>query len=107
MSFRVLLLPAAEGDLEDIWHHVAHTDGRGRADRLLDALEERCQVLADMPNRGNVPKELRSLGITEYRELHQGPYRIIYRIMVERVVVYAVLDERRDMQSLLLRRLTR
>ena len=47
------------------------------------------------------------LGITDYREAHFKPYRIIYRVMGQQVIVYCVLDGRRDMQSLLLRRLMR
>jgi toxin ParE1/3/4 len=50
---------------------------------------------------------LRGLGITEYREVHHDPYRIIYRVFERRVVVYCVLDGRRDMQSLLQMRLLR
>lgn len=33
-----------------------------------------------MPERGNIPKELANLEITDYREMHYNPYRIIYRI---------------------------
>ncbi len=59
------------------------------------------------PERGNTPKELRDLGITEYREVHYKPYRVIYRIFGEKAVVYCVIDGRRDMESLLKRRLIR
>ena len=54
-----------------------------------------------------MPKELRPLGISEYREAHYKPYRIIYRIMNRTVVIYCVVDGRRDMQSLLHLRLLR
>ena len=45
--------------------------------------------------------------MTEFRELHFKPYRLIYRIMDKQVIVYCVVDGRRDMQSFLLRRLIR
>lgn len=60
-----------------------------------------------MPERGNIPKELERLGIKEFRELHYKPYRVIYRIRARQVVVYCVLDGRRDMQTLLQQRLLR
>ena len=63
--------------------------------------------LPNFPERGNAPKELQPLGIAEFRGVHYKPYRVIYRIFGTRVVVYCVLDGRRDMQSLLQRRLTR
>ena len=52
-----------------------------------------------------MPKELRSLGIRDYRQSFFKPYRVIYRIVNEHVVVYLSANGRRDMQSLLARRL--
>jgi toxin ParE1/3/4 len=74
---------------------------------VLAALETACRRLGTLPQRGAVPKELGALGIAEFHEVHSGPYRTIYRIMGPQVVVYCVLDGRRDMQSLLHRRLVR
>jgi toxin ParE1/3/4 len=45
------------------------------------------------------------LGIKEYRQVFVKPYRLIYRVMGADVVVYVIADGRRDMQSLLTRRL--
>ncbi|MGH8188321.1 MAG: type II toxin-antitoxin system RelE/ParE family toxin, partial [Steroidobacteraceae bacterium] len=57
------------------------------------------------PQRGSQPKELRLLGIQEYRQVFFKPYRVIYRVIDERVIVYVSADGRRDMQTLLQRRL--
>lgn len=103
----VLLSEDAERDIEDIWRYVAERDGAEPAGRVLEGLEETCRSLSEFPERGNAPKELQALGITDYREAHFKPYRIIYRVMGRQVIVYCVLDGRRDMQSLLLRRLMR
>lgn len=107
MPFEVLLSEQAERDVEDICRYIAEHDDVGKADRVLAALEKSCRALADFPERGNAPKELQPLGITEFREVHYKPYRVIYRIFGTRVIVYCVLDGRRDMQSVLQRRLTR
>jgi toxin ParE1/3/4 len=45
------------------------------------------------------------LGIREYRQIYFKPYRVIYRVMDKQVVIYLIADGRRDMQSLLTRRL--
>ena len=50
-------------------------------------------------------KELLTLGIREYRQIFFKPYRIIYRVMEKNVYVLLIVDGRRDMQSLLQRRL--
>jgi toxin ParE1/3/4 len=107
MRFRVLLAEDAERDIEDIYRYIASSDSVGNAERVLSGLEGACERLANLPERGNIPKELAGLGINDYREAHYKPYRIIYRIMGRDVVVYCVVDGRRDMQSFLARRLLR
>ena len=60
-----------------------------------------------MPLRGRTVPELRSVGVQTYRELVEGPWRIVYRYDARHVYVIAVLDARRDLSSLLLERLVR
>ncbi len=107
MTYRVLLVEDAERDIEDIHAYIARKDSIGRADAVLDALETLCDPLRELPERGNKPKELRDLGIELYREIHFKPYRIIYRIIGRDVVIHGVFDGRRDMESLLQRRVLR
>jgi toxin ParE1/3/4 len=61
--------------------------------------------LSEFPERGAYPKELVSLGIREYREIFFKPYRIIYRVIDKNIYVLLIVDGRRDMQTLLQRRL--
>jgi len=105
MRFEVSLTADAERDIEDIHRYIAAHGGGVIADRVLKRIEQTCLGLATLPERGNVPKELLPLGISEYREAHSKPYRIIYRVIGRQVIVYCVLDGRRDMQSLLQLRL--
>ena len=107
MPFKVFLVEDAERDIEDTYRTIAERGSIENARRVVDSLEQLRIKLADFPERGNVPKELREPGITEYREVHHDPYRIVYRVFERRVVVYCVLDSRRDMESLLQIRLLR
>lgn len=107
MAWTVFLTEDAERDIDDIFRFVAAKESTARALRVLDALEGACAKLGSFPTRGNVPKELRAIGVIEYREVHWKPYRIIYRALDRQVLVYCVLDGRRDMQSLLQDRLLR
>ena len=75
------------------------------ANHVLDALMDVVQSLSKFPERGSYPKELIGLGIKEYRQTFFKPYRVIYRVAGRQVVIYLVADERRDMQSVLARRL--
>lgn len=107
MTYEVLLAEDAENDLLEIYRYVAFNDSLEKADQLLDKLEELVQALHRLPMRGHIPPELARIGVTDYREAHFKPYRVIYRIERQRVFVYCVLDGRRDLQSLLERRLLR
>ena len=70
-----------------------------------EQIEQALGSLAKHPRRGNYPKELLDIGIREYREIFFKPYRIIYRVMGNNVYVLVIADGRRDMQTLLQRRL--
>jgi toxin ParE1/3/4 len=105
MRYEVLLTEDAEQDLEDLYAYVAKFDSPKNADYVLERLLEIAESLASSPERGSQPKELRSLGIQEYRQVFFKPYRVIYRVVDNKVVIYVIADGRRDMQSLLSRRL--
>lgn len=105
MSYRVFLTDDAARDLEDLYSYIESHDTVEKADWVLDQIEEAFSSLAENPQRGSFPRELLLVGLREYRELYFKPYRIIYRIITEHVYVMVIADGRRDMQSLLQRRL--
>ena len=104
MHFKVLLTEDAERDLEDIYTYIAENDCRQNADYVLGRLLEVTDSLATAPERGLFPRELAALGIQEYRQVFFKPYRVIYRQADHQVIIYVIADGRRDMQSLLSRR---
>ena len=103
--FEVFLTGDAVGDLEEIFEYIAEHDDPSRAAHVLDRIEGVLQSLATFPERGSHPKELLQLGIREYRQTLFKPYRVIYRVVGQRVYVYLIVDGRRDLQTLLARRL--
>jgi toxin ParE1/3/4 len=105
MAFQVVITEDAEHDLEDILTYVARHDPRGSADQVLDQILTIIESLAATPMCGTQPQELRMLGDQEYRQVLFEPYRLIYRVVGQQVVNYLIADGRRDMQTLLSRRL--
>ena len=105
MSFQVFLTDDASRDLEELYHYIEPRDAPGKADYVLDQLESVLSTLTENPERCGYPKELLAVGLREYREIVFKPYRIIYRVTGEKVYVMVIADGRRDMQSLLQRRL--
>ncbi len=105
IKYGVLLTKSAEQDLESIYDYIAEFDSPKHADQLLNQLIKVIETLSQNPERGNYPKELSALGIREYRQTFCKPYRIIYRIIQTKVVIYLIFDGRRNMQSVLEKRL--
>ena len=105
-DFRVLWTDVARLDLQRIVAFIAE-ENPAEALAVLKRVEHRCQALVAFPERGRIVPELRAVDVRVYRELVEGPWRIVYRFDADRVYVTAVLDARRDLSSLLLERLVR
>ena len=101
----VFFTEGAERDLQELYDFVAAHDSVAQAERLLDRIETLMADLATSPDRGAHPRELLALGIRDYRQVFFKPYRVIYRHMGAKVIIYLVADGRRDMSTLLARRL--
>ena len=105
MSFDVQFTEDAARDLAEIFDHIDRHDSSARANYVLEQIEKDVASLSEYPHRGNYPQELLRIGIQQYREILFKPYRIIYRVIQENVYVLLIADGRRDMQTLLQRRL--
>ena len=79
----------AEQDLEAIHDYIAEFDSVASAHHVLDQLLEVVESLAQLPERGSFPAELVALGIKEYRQAWFKPYRVIYRVIGNQVIILA------------------
>jgi toxin ParE1/3/4 len=104
-DFEVLLTEGAEQDLEAIHDYISEFDSVANANEVLDAVMHVVESLSRFPERGTHPRELVGLGIKEYGQTSFKPYRVIYRVMGSQVIIYLIADGRRDMQTVLARRL--
>ena len=105
MSRRVVWSEAALRDFEAVIDFVFERDGP-ESERLHRKIHPAVGGLATQPERCRIVPELRAIGVSVYRELIVRPYRIPFRIRGRDVVVLGVLDGRRDLEELLLQRLT-
>ena len=106
MNYEVELTRSAIADLSDIVDWISRHDSARHALHVLDQIQARTESLSVHPERGTIPRELRNLGIDKYREVFFKPYRIVYHVRDNRVIINLVADGRRDMASLIQRRLT-
>jgi len=107
ITYRVFLVEEAEEDIFEIYRYIFLHDTPHNALYVSEHLKEACDSLAHEPERGHFPPELERISISDYREIHFKPYRVIYQILGKQVYIHAVLDGRRDLQELLERRLLR
>ena len=105
VHYAVDMTAGAARDLEHIVDHFAALRGADDAAALLDTFLEAIATLERFASRGAVPHELDALGLHEFRQILLGHFRLIYRVIGERVVILINADGRRDMRALLERRL--
>ncbi|MGB6742762.1 MAG: type II toxin-antitoxin system RelE/ParE family toxin [Terracidiphilus sp.] len=106
MIYPVHFTRAASLDLEEICDWIAQHDAPAKANHVLDRVHAVLESIAAMPHRGARPRELLPETEGDYRQLYFKPYRVIYEIANSKVIVHVIADGPRNLQSLLLRRLT-
>jgi toxin ParE1/3/4 len=105
MTYRVRVTDDAKRDLWDIADYLLEVRGPGPTEHVIRKLEDVVNSLAEYPERGPHPPELLAVGERGFRQAYFKPYRLIYKIAGGDVFIYLIADGRRDMQTLLARRL--
>jgi toxin ParE1/3/4 len=85
----------AERDLIEIGLYIA-ADDPAAADRWLELVDQKCQLLATMPQLGRDRTDL----VSNLRSLPVGNYIIFYKPVKEGIVVIRVLHGARDIAAL-------
>lgn len=104
-TYSIVIERGAERDLNEIDVYISGHDSVAKAVSVMASIEQAIAKLETFPNRGSRPKELVENGVLDFRETFFKPYRILYRVVDDKVVVVLVADGRRDMRALLARRL--
>jgi len=104
-KYDILWSDVAENDLRNIVEYIAD-DSPHNALKLFKRIKQKASSLYALPERGRIVPELRNHGILQYREIIISPWRILYRISEKSVLVLSVLDSRRNIEDILLQRLT-
>ncbi|MGK2953602.1 MAG: type II toxin-antitoxin system RelE/ParE family toxin [Thiobacillus sp.] len=107
MSFQVVFLKSAELDLKELQGYMVKQFGKDAWQASYAKIKNAVNTIGTFPLGGNVPEELERLNLTQYRQLVSGMNRIIYEVRQEIIYIHIVCDTRKDMKSLLTRRLLR
>jgi plasmid stabilization system protein ParE len=102
--FEITWARAAVRDVDEILEYIAAERGVDQALQVYEALRHSIASLATMPRRCRQAPELLDIGLFEYREIVEPPYRLVFRIVDREIVILAILDSRRDLEELLIQR---
>ena len=107
MSLNVVFTHAAEHDLRELRNYIVKSFGAEAWQTTYNQIKKTISTLNRFPLRGHVPDEIATLNLTQFRQVLSGINRIIYEIRPETIYVHIVCDSRKDMKSLLSKRLLR
>lgn len=105
MTRDVRVTDKAQEDLRRIGFYIAEHESISRSLDVVDQIETRISSLVQFPERGSYVNELLDQRVRRHRQVMSGPYRIVYTVTNAEVIVHLIADGRRDMRTLLLRRL--
>jgi addiction module RelE/StbE family toxin len=94
---------SARRDLREILDYIA-LDSPAMARAKLSVFEESVSELGSFPKKGRIVPELEKNNISTYRELILSPWRVFYKIENQNIFIMAVIDGRRNIEEILLRR---
>jgi toxin ParE1/3/4 len=103
-NYSVNITQNAENDLDEIILYIAQ-DSAQTALKILDRLQKKIYSLKNYPERGRRVPELLDKNIKDYRELIESPWRIIYKIENNDVHILMVIDGRRNVTDILMKKL--
>ncbi len=103
-KYEVVWAEIAENDLVKIIEYIAK-DSPSIALKILRKIRKQTKALTVFPERCRVVPELNDHGINIYREMVIEPWRILYRVSDSKIFVLSVVDSRRNIEDILLKRL--
>ncbi|MDP2902820.1 MAG: type II toxin-antitoxin system RelE/ParE family toxin [Methylovulum sp.] len=105
MSFKVVMLESAEHDLKELKAYIVKNFSVETWRNTYDKIKKVIRNLKTFPHAGSIPEELEKLNLCQYRQVLSGMNRIIYEVRQDTLYIHIIADARRDLKTLLARRL--
>ncbi|MBI9107238.1 MAG: type II toxin-antitoxin system RelE/ParE family toxin [Spirochaetales bacterium] len=102
-KLKVIWTKPALNDLDDIISYIA-TDSVNTAIKQYERIKETSKDIGDFPKQGRIIPELQNENLTKFREIIVKPWRMMYRIEDNRILILAILDGRRNIEDILMKR---
>jgi plasmid stabilization system protein ParE len=105
MSLRVVILQSAEADLKELRTYLLRQFSSQTWQSTYIDLKAAILGLADLPLSGSIPEEIEKLNLGQYRQIVCGMNRVIYEVREKSVFVHIIVDTRKSLPALLMKRL--
>lgn len=102
-KYKVLWTATARIDLEEIIEYIAD-DSLPSALKKYEKIKIAAQKLNNYPEQGRIIPELLKQNITKYREIIISPWRLMYKRENKIIYIMALIDGRRNIEDILLKR---
>lgn len=102
----VIVSRFAEDDLNEIAEYYFSLSQQ-YIEEVISEFEKNIMSLQNNPKSDRLVPELERQGISQYRELIQGYYRIVYEISEDKVIVHTIIDGRRNFEDIIISKLSR
>ena len=103
-KYHVNITKNAEDDLNEIILFIARHNPQN-AIKIMEKIHARINTLDHSPYRGSYVPELLIRNIKEYRQIIESPWKIIYKVDDNIVNILAIIDSRRNLQDILIKKL--
>ena len=103
-EYIVKITQNAEDDLNEIIMFIAQNNPQ-TAIKIMEKIKARINTLDHFQNKGSYVPELLKRNIKDYRQITEPPWKIIYKINGKTVNVLTIIDSRRNLQDILIKKL--
>jgi toxin ParE1/3/4 len=103
-KYLVNMTQNAENDLNEIILFIAQNNPQ-TALKILERIQAKINTLDHFPYRGAYVPELLARNIKEYRQITESPWKIIYKVDDDIVNILAIIDSRRNLSDILVKKL--
>ena len=103
-KYEIIVSKFAENDLKEVVAYFFEINP-DYSKVLYEKLKSKIRELELFPERGKIVPELEEQGIIKYRQVLEGNYRIIYTLLKNEVDILIVVDARRNLEEVLMKKL--
>jgi len=103
-EYEVRMAQNAINDLNEIINFIAQNSPQ-TAIQIMERIQSKINKLNYFPYRGGYVPELLVRNIKDYRQMIEEPWKIIYKVDNNIVNILTIIDSRRNLQDILIKKL--